>query len=820
MMPRTATPTGSRPRIRDLAMAGAAVLAVVAGASAAYAQKVGVTSAVNPASHAGGKTLAVGAAVIHNERITTDAEGSVQLLFLDRTTMVIGPNSDLVIDDFVYNPAQGTGHMAVTLSRGLMRFVGGQVAHQGGATVRMPTALAGVRGGTAQFSVEGDKNIAVFLGANGNDGALTVAPCNNGGSNCNVNRNGRVNVGGMPGNVRLFRPGFAIDGGLIGRSRPFRFDIATLAQQNRLLTAGPGSPLTGGVSRPISDGVAKLAGSSSGRVATNAISPRNNRPPSNTNTGDSDALTEAQRYALAHSAIAFSLSMGNCCTLTGATSLAPFLQDTFAFAGNVTNSPVYGYRPKDQSNALSVTMQYGFQLASTGDVNNAVTGQSAWFYVATGGFVSDGSGGQIWTGGFIASRRETSDHYSGSAGIDFTSSSVAIDPVTMLPVYGAVNENVYTPAYEHIDEVDILADLQPLVDASPAAFSSTDANILAAALDLLTSTPATYSSAQASDYPGDTDLAANPFGTETNYDFAQPFVTTGLPADLGVNRPQVALAGYVAGIAELSDTLNPVTLEPVTGVMGLVLDPDRALLMAAVKTSLSTTPVLYGSVPDYPGLANKSAYIDYDHFAARRTDADITSPDRKNGALVTITADDAAAIVAQIPGAAGTTICECEYTRWGLWAQEDINTGTTTAKNVPFGFWVAGRPTTSAEIPTTGTATYDGHVMANMYDSTRGQFIAAGNFSNTVNFGTGAGTVSVTGLDGVDYLGVTSIGVDRSTFTGALTDGNSLDMALDGSFFRGTAGPAGEMGGTVAISDGVGDYGGAGIFAAQQQPPP
>ena len=75
MMPRTATPTGSRPRIRDLAMAGAAVLAVVAGASAAYAQKVGVTSAVNPASHAGGKTLALAALMDNKGQVfATDAD--------------------------------------------------------------------------------------------------------------------------------------------------------------------------------------------------------------------------------------------------------------------------------------------------------------------------------------------------------------------------------------------------------------------------------------------------------------------------------------------------------------------------------------------------------------------------------------------------------------------------------------------------------------------------------------------------------------------------------------------------------------------------
>jgi hypothetical protein len=88
----------------------------------ALAQQVGTATAVNPETRTtprGGATvvLKVGAHVMHKERIKTTPTGSVQLLFLDRSTLTVAPNSDIVIDEFVYNPANGGGHMAVSLAK-------------------------------------------------------------------------------------------------------------------------------------------------------------------------------------------------------------------------------------------------------------------------------------------------------------------------------------------------------------------------------------------------------------------------------------------------------------------------------------------------------------------------------------------------------------------------------------------------------------------------------------------------------------------------------------------------------------------------------
>ena len=127
-------------------------LGAAAGATPATAQeRAGVAGAVVPLASAtkpgaAQQTLAVGAELVRNERIATDVGGRAHLLFLDQTAVTLGPSTEMTIDEFVYNPAQDTGTAAVTVGRGVMRFVGGRLSKQQDATIRTPVATIGVRG--------------------------------------------------------------------------------------------------------------------------------------------------------------------------------------------------------------------------------------------------------------------------------------------------------------------------------------------------------------------------------------------------------------------------------------------------------------------------------------------------------------------------------------------------------------------------------------------------------------------------------------------------------------------------------------------------
>src|SRR5215467_7484246 len=153
----------------------------VAGCGAAHAQQVGTAAAVNPASIAretsgGTRTIVLGQSIAHKERIQTTAAGSVQLLFLDRTSMTIAPNSDVSIDEYVYDPQANSGKLAATLAKGAMRFVGGQISHSGDATIKTATAVVGIRGGV---SIMTNANVYLAYGSANVDtsgGSVTLQP--------------------------------------------------------------------------------------------------------------------------------------------------------------------------------------------------------------------------------------------------------------------------------------------------------------------------------------------------------------------------------------------------------------------------------------------------------------------------------------------------------------------------------------------------------------------------------------------------------------------------------------------------------------------
>jgi hypothetical protein len=142
--------------MKKLSVAATTVLALVA--CPALAEKVGNVGAVNQSAHgtppgAAKRSLSVGLGVQRRERIETSPEGSAQIVFDDTSTMTVGRNSAVTVDDFVYSG--GRGQQGVSMAKGVMRFVGGGVSHEGGTKLRTPTASIGVRGGTALIQIGG-----------------------------------------------------------------------------------------------------------------------------------------------------------------------------------------------------------------------------------------------------------------------------------------------------------------------------------------------------------------------------------------------------------------------------------------------------------------------------------------------------------------------------------------------------------------------------------------------------------------------------------------------------------------------------------------
>ena len=144
-------------------------LAVSAAIGPAAANKVGVAAAVNPdafSSLAGApqSQLNIGKSIFFNERIKTTDSGLVQVLLVDGSTFTVGPDSDLVIDKFVYDANKGTGQIAASFSKGVMRFVGGKISKSDNAVnINTPAGAMAVRGCIVLTQVEGPNVSAILV---------------------------------------------------------------------------------------------------------------------------------------------------------------------------------------------------------------------------------------------------------------------------------------------------------------------------------------------------------------------------------------------------------------------------------------------------------------------------------------------------------------------------------------------------------------------------------------------------------------------------------------------------------------------------------
>ena len=146
--------------MRRFGSALALSLVLVLGLAAVQAQEVqvGVTAAVNPAITgkppiSDKRALLVGTNVFHDELIVTEATGQAQMLFLDESALTIGPNSEVVLDEYVYDPEQKTGRLVLNATKGVFRLVGGRISKKTPVVLNTPTATIGIRGGISIINV-------------------------------------------------------------------------------------------------------------------------------------------------------------------------------------------------------------------------------------------------------------------------------------------------------------------------------------------------------------------------------------------------------------------------------------------------------------------------------------------------------------------------------------------------------------------------------------------------------------------------------------------------------------------------------------------
>lgn len=158
-------------RLMPASVATACIIfsAVAALDSSAALEPSGTTVAVLQSAAASGatgsRTLQVEAPVFMGDRIKTGSVGEAQLRFRDQTRLVVGANSSLLIDSFVFNDDNTASKVGMRALRGSFRFITG-VSRKQAYSIGTPSMTIGVRGTRFDFSVSrnGETTFALYEG--------------------------------------------------------------------------------------------------------------------------------------------------------------------------------------------------------------------------------------------------------------------------------------------------------------------------------------------------------------------------------------------------------------------------------------------------------------------------------------------------------------------------------------------------------------------------------------------------------------------------------------------------------------------------------
>lgn len=98
-----------------------------------------------------------GAHLLLNDTLQTSADGRLGAILQDGTRISLGPNTELKVDRFIYEPAEGKFGLLLRLGRGVLAYISGKIAQfaPGSVTIETPVGVLGLRGTHFAVSIEG-----------------------------------------------------------------------------------------------------------------------------------------------------------------------------------------------------------------------------------------------------------------------------------------------------------------------------------------------------------------------------------------------------------------------------------------------------------------------------------------------------------------------------------------------------------------------------------------------------------------------------------------------------------------------------------------
>lgn len=190
------------------------------------------------------RRLRLGIKLVEAERVETSSVGAGQFLFLDQTSLTVWPDSDIVLDKYLYDPDKATGQMALSATRGVLRFIGGKISKTTDVTVTTPHAIVAIRGGIAQIEVTADRTIATNIASEhvkvyNADGSVTLSRPMAAAEASNGHSPIFLGIGGPEAAAALYRRPLGIgNGGVVVPVTGAEIDV--LADRSQIAALGSG----------------------------------------------------------------------------------------------------------------------------------------------------------------------------------------------------------------------------------------------------------------------------------------------------------------------------------------------------------------------------------------------------------------------------------------------------------------------------------------------------------------------------------------------------------------------------------------------------
>ena len=129
--------------------------------------------------------------------LQTGEDGGMILNYVDGTKFTMGPNTELTIDEFIYDPQSKVGKIVSNIKIGTVKIITGEISKKNpdNLEVNVPTGSVGARGTEFVVVTESDEKSTVVLLGPGKKNTLGMIP-------------GILNVSDGFNTVNISTPGF------------------------------------------------------------------------------------------------------------------------------------------------------------------------------------------------------------------------------------------------------------------------------------------------------------------------------------------------------------------------------------------------------------------------------------------------------------------------------------------------------------------------------------------------------------------------------------------------------------------------------------